>query len=115
MTLKNYTFLQICQMIIIPAFFDTMKMLIISGILSTILGFFLGVILIITEKGGLCENVVVNRILDFFTVVPFYYPDDFDYPPYEADCGKFHRGQGSYRSAYGGGNAFHGSDLPEQF
>ncbi len=66
MTLKNYTFLQICQMIIIPAFFDTMKMLIISGILSTILGFFLGVILIITEKGGLCENVVVNRILDFF-------------------------------------------------
>ena len=41
-------------------------MLIISGILSTILGFFLGVILIITEKGGLCENVVVNRILDFF-------------------------------------------------
>ena len=66
MTLKNYTFLQICQMIIIPAFFDIIKMLIISGILSTILGFFLGVILIITEKGGLCENVVVNRILDFF-------------------------------------------------
>ena len=66
MTLKNYTFLQICQMIIIPAFFDTLKMLVISGIISTILGFFLGVILIITEKGGLCENVVVNRILDFF-------------------------------------------------
>jgi ABC-type metal ion transport system, permease component len=53
-------------MIIIPAFFDTLKMLVISGIISTILGFFLGVILIITEKGGLCENVVVNRILDFF-------------------------------------------------
>jgi len=66
MTLKNYTFLQICQMIIIPAFFYTLKMLVISGIISTILGFFLGVILIITEKGGLCENVVVNRILDFF-------------------------------------------------
>lgn len=32
MTLKNYTFLQICQMIIIPAFFDTLKMLVISGI-----------------------------------------------------------------------------------
>lgn len=47
-------------------FFDTLKMLVISGIISTILGFFLGVILIITEKGGLCENVVVNRILDFF-------------------------------------------------
>ncbi len=66
MTLKNYTFWQICQMIIIPAFFDTLKMLVISGIISTILGFFLGVILIITEKGGLCENLIINRILDFF-------------------------------------------------
>ena len=66
MTLKNYTFWQICQMIIIPAFYETLKMLIISGIISTILGFFLGVILIITEKGGLCENLIVNRILDFF-------------------------------------------------
>ena len=66
MTLKNYTFWQICQMIIIPAFFDTLKMLVLSGIISTILGFFLGVILIITEKGGLCENLIINRILDFF-------------------------------------------------
>ena len=40
-------------------------MLVISGIMSTIFGFIFGVILIITEKGGLCENVVVNRILDF--------------------------------------------------
>jgi len=58
MTLKNYTFLQLCQMLIVPAFFATLKMLVISGIMSTIFGF-------ITEKGGLCENVVVNRILDF--------------------------------------------------
>ena len=40
-------------------------MLVISGIMSTIFGFIFGVILVITEKGGLCENVVVNRILDF--------------------------------------------------
>lgn len=65
MTLNNYTFLQLCQMLIIPAFFATLKMLVISGILSTIFGFIFGVILVITEKGGLCENVVVNRILDF--------------------------------------------------
>lgn len=52
-------------MLIIPAFFATLKMLVISGILSTIFGFIFGVILVITEKGGLCENVVVNRILDF--------------------------------------------------
>jgi D-methionine transport system permease protein len=52
-------------MLIVPAFFATLKMLVISGIMSTIFGFIFGVILVITEKGGLCENVVVNRILDF--------------------------------------------------
>lgn len=61
MSLKNFTFAQICQMIIVPAFFDTLKMLLISGILSTVFGFVFGVILIITEKGGLYENIVVNR------------------------------------------------------
>lgn len=65
MTLNNYTFLQLCQMLIIPAFFATLKMLVISGILSTIFGFIFGVILVVTEKGGLCENIVANRILDF--------------------------------------------------
>ena len=64
MTLNNYTFLQLCQMLIVPAFFATLKMLVISGILSTIFGFIFGV-LVVTEKGGLCENIVVNRILDF--------------------------------------------------
>lgn len=52
-------------MLIVPAFFATLKMLLISGILSTIFGFIFGVILVVTEKGGLCENIVVNRILDF--------------------------------------------------
>ena len=65
MSLKNFTFAQICQMIIVPAFFDTLKMLLISGVLSTIFGFVFGVVLIVTEKGGLYENVVLNRILDF--------------------------------------------------
>ena len=49
MSLKNFTFAQICQMIIVPAFFDTLKMLLISGFISTILGFVFGVILIVTE------------------------------------------------------------------
>ena len=52
-------------MLIVPAFFATLKMLVISGIMSTIFGFIFGVILVITEKGGLCENIIVNRILDF--------------------------------------------------
>lgn len=65
MSLTNYTFTQICQMLVVPAFFTTLKMLLISGVLSTIFGFVFGVILILTEKGGLCQNVVINRILDF--------------------------------------------------
>ena len=65
MTLNNYTFLQLCQMLIVPAFFATLKMLVISGIMSTIFGFIFGVILVMTEKGGLCQNIVINRILDF--------------------------------------------------
>jgi D-methionine transport system permease protein len=65
MTLKNFTFAQIFKMLIVPAFFATLKMLAIAGVMSTILGFFFGVILVVTEKGGLYENIVINRILDF--------------------------------------------------
>ncbi|MDD6441120.1 MAG: ABC transporter permease [bacterium] len=65
MILKNYTFAQIFSLLIVPAFFATLRMLTISAIMSTILGFALGVILTITEKGGLCENRVLNRVLDF--------------------------------------------------
>lgn len=65
MSLKNYTFGQLFQMLIIPAFFATVKMLVISGILSTFFGFFVGVVLVLTEKGGMCENRPLNRILDF--------------------------------------------------
>lgn len=65
MSFTNYTFTQICQMLVVPAFFATLKMLLISGVLSTIFGFVFGVILILTEKGGICQNVVINRILDF--------------------------------------------------
>ena len=57
MTLTNFTFSEIVKMLIVPAFFATLRMLIISGILSTLFGFFLGVLLVITERGGLCENL----------------------------------------------------------
>ena len=44
MSFTNYTFTQICQMLVVPAFFATLKMLLISGVLSTIFGFVFGVI-----------------------------------------------------------------------
>lgn len=65
MTLKNFTFAQIFKMLIVPAFFATLKMLAIAGVMSTLFGFVFGVILVVTEKGGLYENIVINRILDF--------------------------------------------------
>lgn len=65
MTLTNYTFMEIFKMLIVPAFFATIRMLVISGLLSTLFGFVIGVILIATEKGGLWENIVLNRIMDF--------------------------------------------------
>lgn len=65
MSLNNFNFAQICEMLIVPAFLATLRMLFISGILSTVLGFVVGVVLTITEKDGLCENVIVNRALDF--------------------------------------------------
>ena len=134
MTLKNYTFLQICQMIIIPAFFDTLKMLVISGIISTILGFFLGVILIITEKGGLCRRITGTQPHDarpsrtvresgcesdirifckYDTVVSVYYFDDLDHSVYQIDRRQFHRGSGGDRSADSRGYAFYGAYFPE--
>lgn len=65
MSLNNFTFAQVCEMLIVPAFLATLRMLFISGVMSTVLGFVVGVVLTITEKDGLCENVVVNRSLDF--------------------------------------------------
>ncbi|MCR4955203.1 MAG: ABC transporter permease [Lachnospiraceae bacterium] len=66
MTLSNYSYWQIFQLLIVPAFIATMKMLLIASVFSTLIGFVLGVLIVVTEKGGLYQNVVINRILDFF-------------------------------------------------
>ena len=64
MTLAEMGLGEIFQLLIVPAFFATLRMLVISGVLSTVFGFFLGIVLVITEKGGLCENAIINRLLD---------------------------------------------------
>ena len=51
-------------MLILPSLWATLKMLAISGILSVIFGFIVGVILILTDKDGLSPNRVIYRILD---------------------------------------------------
>lgn len=54
---------------------DTLYMLIVSGILSTIIGLFLGVIVVITRKGGILENKVIfwilDKIINLFRSIPF--------------------------------------------
>ena len=38
---------------------DTLYMLIVSGVISTIIGLFLGVIVVVTRKEGILENKVI--------------------------------------------------------
>ncbi|ACV22973.1 methionine ABC transporter permease [Slackia heliotrinireducens] len=74
MSLANFTFYDIVTILVIPAFAATVRMVFISGILATIFGFIIGVVLVVTEKGGLCENVVVNRILDVIVNIVRSFP-----------------------------------------
>lgn len=62
--MRDYTWSQIVGTLILPAFFATLKMLIISGLIACFFGFFIGVILVLTDKDGLSPNIVLNRILD---------------------------------------------------
>ena len=43
---------------------ETLKMVFVSGTISFFLGLFFGVLLIVTKKGGILQNVAVYRILD---------------------------------------------------
>ncbi len=74
MALANYSLDQIFQILILPAVWVTLRMVFLSGIFATILGFVIGIVLVLTEKGGLCENVVVNRILDIIVNVVRSFP-----------------------------------------
>lgn len=65
MSLTNYSLWQLCEMLIIPALFATMRMLLVAGSLSTAFGLVLGALLVVTEKGGLYQNIIVNRVFDF--------------------------------------------------
>ncbi len=43
---------------------QTLQMLFVSGIFSFFLGLFFGVVLIVTRRGGILQNVVIYRVLD---------------------------------------------------
>lgn len=57
------------------AIIDTLYMLIVSGFISAVIGIFLGVIVVVTRKGGILENKVVfwilDKIINLFRSIPF--------------------------------------------
>lgn len=60
--------------VITPAIFETLKMVIISGILSIFFGLIFGVILYLTEEDGLAPNKTINRVLSIMTDVVRAFP-----------------------------------------
>lgn len=57
------------------AIVDTLVMLAYSGIISLVLGLILGVVIVVTRKGGILENKVVffvlDKIINLFRAIPF--------------------------------------------
>lgn len=51
--------------LLIPSTLETLYMVILSTIIAIIIGFPIGIILVLTEKDGLSENLVLNNILNF--------------------------------------------------
>ena len=60
---------------IVEAVYQTLTMVSISGAISLIFGVLLGVVLVVTRKGGILQNAPVNNVLDkiinVFRSIPF--------------------------------------------
>lgn len=57
------------------AIIQTLEMLVITGIISFILSLSIGVLLVVTQHGGIAENIVVwqlfDKLINFFRSIPF--------------------------------------------
>ncbi len=74
MALANYPFEQLLEILIFPAVLDTLKMVLLSGIFGALLGFVIGVAMTVTAKGGLCQNLVIYRVLDIIVNIVRSFP-----------------------------------------
>lgn len=74
MPASSYSFSEIINKLVMPAFGATLRMMFFAFILSAFFGLVIGTVLVITEKGGLCQNRVVNRILDVIVNVVRSFP-----------------------------------------
>lgn len=50
--------------LVIPSLMETLYMVLFSTIFSLLIGFPLGILLVITEKGNICEKPLLNKILN---------------------------------------------------
>jgi len=61
--------------IYVRSIMETLSMLLWSGVISFILGLFLGIVITVTKNGGVMENAPVYQVLDklinFFRSIPF--------------------------------------------
>ena len=48
--MKNYSLAKLLEIVIIPALWATLRMLFLSGIMATVLGFIIGILLVLTDK-----------------------------------------------------------------
>ena len=63
----------------LPKLYDsiiqTFIMLIQSGIISFFIGGFLGILLVVTKKYGILENIIIyeilSKVINFFRAIPF--------------------------------------------
>ncbi len=74
MTIQNFTLGKIFTALIFPSLVETLKMLIISGLLSVFFGFFVGVLLVATDKDGLKPNKVVYQAADIIVNIVRSFP-----------------------------------------
>lgn len=74
MTIQNFTFGKIFAVLIFPSLLATLKMLVISGLLSVFFGFFIGVLLVATDKDGLKPNKFVYQITDIIVNIVRSFP-----------------------------------------
>ncbi len=60
--------------ILLPAFEATFQMLIISTLISSVAGFLVAVVLVVTNKGGMLQNKLIYGILSFLVNVIRSFP-----------------------------------------
>lgn len=74
MTIQNFTINKILISLILPSLLATIKMLVISSFLSVILGFFIGVLLVVSDKDGLKPNKLLYKVVDIIVNIVRSFP-----------------------------------------